>query len=378
MSGPFYDLTREQWDRVKENHRRFTESKDLGRPLIFGLWARPDASGTDEDEEIVLAGPKRRDPVADADILGCVRAAKAMSRSDRLRDSFPALALTRNLYGHSQRLAEPFGAEPFMDAGHCQSRPGITSMSQVARLKPRAVSECHWLSRSLEVLRYYYESTEGNYPVREMVTTGPIDTVNYITGTTLLLESLYTHPKEVHALLDMVTDVLIDHILECRRIVGGRLVPDHTPLLAGYTLCSELRSEYSGEHYEEFEAPYLRRIGEAVGPLIIHASGRWEQSLPATLADPNIFHIVIWVRDTDLATVTGAIGDRISVEAWRSDLQRYGFPDSLSYYRYLLAGLRPETRFTIAHPDPEAWNQAWDEMDRQASMPPQVRAFGRM
>ncbi len=200
--GPFYDLTDEQWREVRSNHERFIDGT-LGRPLIFGLWANPDGGGAEEDEPIRLAGPHARIPEADADIFSCVRSAKAMRGCASLRDSFPAIRPARNLHGHSQRLAEPFGAEPFMDAGHCQSRPSITSMAQVRHLRPRPARDCHWLSRSLELMRYYYESSEGRYPIGQMVTTGPIDTVNYATGTTLLLESLYTHPKEVHALLRM-------------------------------------------------------------------------------------------------------------------------------------------------------------------------------
>ncbi|MEK9137750.1 MAG: uroporphyrinogen decarboxylase family protein, partial [Bacteroidota bacterium] len=42
------------------------------------------------------------------------------------------------------------------------------------------------------------------------VMTGPFDTVNYLLGTTTLMEWVYTEPLVVHGLLDKVTAVIIE------------------------------------------------------------------------------------------------------------------------------------------------------------------------
>ena len=375
--GPFHDLAPAAWAQVRENHRRFIAEKDFGRPLIFGLKSGAPAAISVAD--VSLAGPRERDPAADAAIHASLRQIGLLANGWGRPDSFPALVIPRRLYGHSQRLAEPFGGEPLVDGDHhCQCWPALSDMSQIKHLRPKPLAACRYLARSLDLVRYCYESTEGRYPIRQMVTTGPIDTANYVTGSTLALAGMYEHPRELHALLRMVTDLLIEHILACRRLAGGNLVPDHTPLLSGYTLCSELRSEYSAAHYAEFEAPYLKQIGDAVGPLIIHASGRWEQSLAGTLADRNIIHLVLWARDTDLAVATRTVGDRISLEAWQSDLPAKGFPSVADFYRYFFARLRPETRFTLAWVHPAEYNQVYDECERAGTLPPQVRRYGRL
>jgi len=65
-------------------------------------------------------------------------------------------------------------------------------------------------------------------------------------------------------------------------------------------------------------------------------------------------------------------------KARRSDLEAVGFPSWADYYRYLFAGLTPQTRFTLAWVVPEEYNEVYDEMDRAGTLPAQVRAYGRL
>jgi hypothetical protein len=250
----------------------------------------------------------------------------------------------------------------------------------VDALTLRPLSACRFLSRGREVLRYFDESTGGRYHIPHMVTTGPCDTVNYATGSTMLLEGFYEQPKRVHALLRMATDVIIEDILAAQAIVGSRLVADHTHLLdGGYCICSEIRSQFSGAHYEEFEAPYLREIGRAVGPLHVHVSGPIEQSLAATLADDNIRHLKFWVRDCNLAVVVATVGDRVSFDLFRNDcMPSLGFASPEAFYRYLFASVRPDTRWCVPTCEPAAFNTVYDEMESAGTLPDQVRQFGRM
>jgi len=382
-AGPFYDLSAEQWQAVRETHRRFCEVKDLGRPLFAAVnpWQLPDVSAEDVPaKEIVLAGPRERDGEMDAAIRSCVQAAYLLARSEHRYDSLPSLFIPRGFYGHSQRLAEPFGATVLV-GGHAvaQADPSLGSLSEAFHLKPKSRKDCPWLSRSLEVLRYFVESTEGRYHVSHMVTTGPCDTVNYATGSTMLLTGFYENPRAVHQLLRMATDVIIEHILDCRKIAGDLLVSDHTGLLDGcYCICSEIRSQFSAAHCEEFEAPYLKEIGEAVGPLHIHVSGPVQHSIPATLADPNIKHVRFWLRDSDLRQVVDLIGDRISINLFRNDcMPALSFPSAADFYAHVFENVRPETRWVIPHYEPDAFNEAYDRMDAAGKLPQQVRRFGR-
>jgi len=392
-------LSQSQWGEVTKTHTQFCSPQGLGRPLgIFPhAFALPDAASLVwPDTNIKLAGAMPRVPEYDATIREYIVNAGKLIQSRHRRDAFPVIYIRRGFYGHSQRLSEPFGTTVELEGpgGHqsAQARPSIHSMNEVARLKLKPVKECRWLSRSLEVLQYYMDSTAGHYHIPHMVTTGPCDTVNYATGSTLLLESFYTHPKEMHQLLRMATDLIIEHILACKRIAGDRLIADHTYLLdGGYCICSEIRSQFSPEHYEEFEAPYLKEIGKAVGKLHIHVSGPIEHSVPATLRDPNITHYKFWLRDCNLKKVSELVGNRISMDFFCNDcMPQIGFTDALDFFKYIFLNVRPESRWTIPHTwfsgnhpaHPRVWtdafNLAYDELDRAGTLPAEVRAFGKI
>lgn len=381
--GPFADFLPDQWTRVRQTHHRFCEPGGLLRPLFLPSYFEDmlDVKVADPEEgAIVLAGPRERVPEMDKAIRYLIARAKALDRSRRPHDLFPCLYIDRKFYGHSQRLAEPFGVEVVLDGGHAQALPSIASLVEAGSLRLKPVRECRYLKRSLDVLRYYYDSTEGRYPIPHMVTTGPCDTVNYATGSTLLLEGFYENPKAVHQLLRMATDVIIEHILACKAIAGDRLISDHTYLLDGaYCICSEIRSQFSPAHYEEFEAPYLRQIGKAVGALHIHVSGPIEQSIPATLQDPNIRHLKFWLRDSDLGQVAALVGARLSLAFFENTcMSALAFPDKAAYYRHIFEQIRPETRWVISEYEPEGWNQAYAALEREGRLPDQIRQFGRM
>ena len=382
-TGPFYDLTDAQWEVVRDTHGRFCETQDLGRPLLGAFhppyFDEPPEAGVPEDD-IVLAGPRQRDATMDGHIRWRIREARLLSVAPDRRDVFPTLFIHRDFYGHSQRLAEPFGTTTVIEGNNqAQARPCIASLSDAWTLKPLRSEDCEYLPRSLEVLRYFHESTEGRYYIPHFVTTGPCDTVNYATGSTAFLEGLYTNPKAIHHLLRMATDIIIDHILQCQAIAGDRLISDHTYLLDDcYCICSEIRSQFSGEHYEEFEAPYLKEIGEAVGPLHVHVSGPVEQSLPGTLKDENIKHLRIWLRDCNLQEVADQLGDRVSLNFLRNDcMPALAFESVAAFYRHIFESIRPETRWVIPHYEPEAFNEAYDQLDGEGRLPDQIRRFGR-
>lgn len=254
-TGPFYDFTKGQWAAVRETHRRFCKMKNLGRPLMTVC---PAVVGPDHElptEEMVLAGPSKRQHELDEAIIGRIRVNRALCAIEKRLDTFPLLYISRDFYGHSQRLAEPFGTTTVIKGdGHAQAHPSIHSLSEVASLKLRSTKDCRYLSRGREVMHYFHESTEGRYHIPNMVTTGPCDTVNYATGSTQLLLGFYENPKAVHQLLRMATDIIIEDILACRKLTGDRLISDHTYLLDGcFCICSEIRSQFSAEHYEEFK-----------------------------------------------------------------------------------------------------------------------------
>lgn len=129
---------------------------------------------------------------------------------------------------------------------------------------------------------------------------GPLDTAAELLGHTTLFLELYDHPRDVHALLDAITDSLVG-FLRAQERINGRLrllvIPDH--------LCGQL----SPEHVEEFGLPYLSRIfgafPDAIG--LYHNEGEMLHALESVpRMGARIFHF-----GTDLAETKRRIGDEI-------------------------------------------------------------------
>jgi uroporphyrinogen-III decarboxylase len=93
----------------------------------------------------------------------------------------------------------------------------------------------------------------------------------------VLLEAMYTHPDEIHKLLGMVTDFIIDFAREARRLLA-RPVPTsfqdvYFPDEQGLCLCDDLAAVVSPWLYREFVLPHMNRISDAFGGLFLHACG---------------------------------------------------------------------------------------------------------
>jgi hypothetical protein len=273
----------------------------------------------------------------------------------------PALAVPRFVHGQSQGICDLFGArvEEQPDKNYfvypLQPDPG-----SIDALNPRA-PEASMYFGAVKWLQYARASCRGRFGFRNPVMTGPFDTANYLLGTTVLLEWVYTQPEVLHRLLDKITAVLISMISALREAAGGTLHGDALRCVRNaFCLCSECRSLVSAETYEEFEAPYLKRIGEKLGPYGIHSCGKWERTIPSALQDPRLRAMNGQVRENDLAELCRlAKGEIIlSIAPSKNLPEKYTWPDSRSFLRHVLETV-PENQpaeIGIDESDLEVWN----------------------
>ena len=101
---------------------------------------------------------------------------------------------------------------------------------------------------------------------------------------TELLTALYTHPMQVHRLLESCTDLYIEFYKAQQAIVpewSPSIVEDMYVPADGGILCGEdWLSEISPEMALEFEVPYLNRISDAFGGIAIHSCGGLMHQFP--------------------------------------------------------------------------------------------------
>ena len=251
----------------------------------------------------------------------------------------PALSVPRFVHGQSQGICDLFGArvEEQPDKNY-YVYPLPPDPDMIDALNPRAPdTSMYW--GAVKWVRYARTSCRGRFEFRNPVMTGPFDTANYLLGTSVLMEWVYVQPSALHRLLDRITDVIIAMVRALRETAGEALHGDALFCMRNaFCLCSECRSLVSVSTYEEFEAPYLARIGKQLGPYGIHSCGSWERTVPGALRDPNLRAMNGQVRENDLAELCQlAKGEVVlSIGPSQNLPERYTWSDTRSFLRYVL------------------------------------------
>jgi hypothetical protein len=297
-------------------------------------------------------------------------------------DAFPALSTPRSVHGQSQGICDLFGArvEPQAD-GNVFVHPLPSDPSVIAALSPHPLETSRYWG-AVEYLRYARAATRGLVPFRGPIMTGPFDTANYLLGTTTLLEWVYTEPEVVHGLLDTITAVIVGMVRALRDAAGGTLHAHHLACLrGGFDLASECRSLVSAAIYEQFEAPYLRRIGTALGPYGIHSCGSWERTVAGALQDPNLRAMHGQIRENDLAQLCGMSAGRMTLSIGRSVnvAERFLWPDTESFYAFILKTVPPHQPLEIGVPEHDLplWNALCRTLGAERNLVPVAGAEGR-
>jgi hypothetical protein len=200
-------------------------------------------------------------------------------------DLVPALCPTLGVIA----IPSAFGAEVvWWENDFPAVRPVIGDRPEkVYELRRPAVTDGE-LGRILEYTRFFIKRTEGRYPVRLADIQGPLDNTALIFGHTPFLQALITHPREVHHLMGMVTDLMIDFARTQRGLVrglGAEFVPSgFQPWLPDGTALSvanDVGVMLSPDLHDEFSVPYLSRISEAFGGVYVHSCGDWTHLAPS-------------------------------------------------------------------------------------------------
>jgi hypothetical protein len=125
-------------------------------------------------------------------------------------------------------------------------------------------------------------------PIRLGDIQGPLDNAALIFGHTSFLEALITAPRDVHLLLDMITDLMIEFVAAQRGLVhaaGAEFVPSSfqpwLPDGEGISVANDVAVMLSPELHDEFGVPYLNRLSNAFGGVYIHSCGDWTHLFPS-------------------------------------------------------------------------------------------------
>lgn len=185
---------------------------------------------------------------------------------------------------------------------------------------------------------------------------GTLNTAGLVLNQEELLIAMYTEKASVHAFLSKVCDQLIHFALYLRREAGHRICGNLWPYIffpdeLGISLTEDLMPLLPPDLYLEFGIPYLRRITEALGSLVIHCCGQWghharnlhESGLPIAAVE---FHYPA-TRLEELE----CLADQVVFIPYILLHQQSEFQSTADYYRYLLRETDSRYRFWFACAD---------------------------
>ncbi len=166
---------------------------------------------------------------------------------------------------------------------HPVIQPGEPA-TRVYELEPPA-PHAGQLADVLEFARYFEEQTHSAYPIAMTDLQGPMDTAYLVWNSTDFLVAMREHPDEVHHLMRMVTEVIIRFVKELRAAVK-HFVPAHFPPVylpdgKGIAISEDVLAVIGPKQYEEFSLPYVNRLSEEFGGVVIHSCGNFEHQIPA-------------------------------------------------------------------------------------------------
>jgi len=269
-------------------------------------------------------------------------------------DLVPALCPTLGVIA----VPSAFGAEVvWWENDFPAVRPLIGDRTDKVRTLARPRVTDGELGRILAYSRVFLEKTGGRMPIRLGDIQGPIDNAALIFGHTHFLEALITAPGEVHALLDMITDLMIEFAAAQRDIVraaGAEFVPSSfqpwLPDGRGISVANDVGVMLSPALHDEFSVPYLNRLSDAFGGVYIHSCGDWTHLFPSLENVRGLRGLEFGASEAPYGKVLARFGGR-TVLACRVGLHRdIRFEGMADYVRKIVAAA-PTPRGLFIHVD---------------------------
>jgi uroporphyrinogen decarboxylase len=139
-----------------------------------------------------------------------------------------------------------FGEDEFPFA-----RRVLRSPAEVDRIEKPDVRKYGLLPLVVKRLQHLQPEIEAaGHKIRFAVARGPLNIASFLMGTPEFCEAIKTHPEEMHQLLTVITDFLVDWIAYQREVF---------PTIDGIMMLDDIVGFISRRDFEAFGLPYLKR-----------------------------------------------------------------------------------------------------------------------
>jgi len=192
-------------------------------------------------------------------------------------------------------LASSLGADVIFQEGMdpAVDMPRISDVAQIRDLRPPDPARDGLMPRVLNAIRTMRQRTD--LPVGVTDCQGPLTTALQVIGYDKFIYWAYDHPDEIHRLMGLIADSLIEWVRVQKRAAGQELDND------AYVLGNKIPTGFGGvwisdddsvifgpDLYREFVLPYNSRVLRAFGGGAIHFCGCSNQHIDNYLATEGL------------------------------------------------------------------------------------------
>lgn len=255
------------------------------------------------------------------------------------------------------------GSVHWPEDGNIFIEPVAACLDDALKLRPKSVDDPSMdARRALDLFRQTRRLLGTRYLWHRTVDMqGPLNTAALICDQQELLSAMYEDPEKVESLVQGITDFFIELAEYQYRSVDGQLAGSiwpyaFFPARRGIAFTEDMMPLLSTELYARFGLPYLKRIQEARGAMMIHCCGDWGRHA-RTLADAglNIAAVEFHYPFTTIEQLA-PLADRCVFIPYITLNKQTRFSSVGDYYRHLLDSTPSSTRFWFA----------WSEDSEQA------------
>ncbi len=196
------------------------------------------------------------------------------------------------------------------------------------------------LGDMLKFTDYFVKETKGRYPIALTDLQGPLDTAYLIWEPTSFMMAMYDHPKEVHRLMRLVTDLIIKFVKEqrarCPEFIPCHFPPIYLPDGKGIAISDDCLDVLNSELYEKFALPYVNELSEEFGGILIHSCGNFVHQFDNLKKIHNLRGINFGATETPFDAVWENFGGKIAIIPHLGLNKKIHFSTSLEYVEYIL------------------------------------------
>ncbi|MCF7816372.1 MAG: uroporphyrinogen decarboxylase family protein [Kiritimatiellales bacterium] len=146
----------------------------------------------------------------------------------------------------------------------------------------------------VEAAGQFLEETQGRIGVHVCDMQGPFDVGAQLWSYDELIVCAYEDPDRYHRLLSLCTEAFILLWQAQKKVLGDVFVGTHFfahdwfPASAGSTLSADGLVMCSPSFYQDFLAPYITQVADALGGTVVHSCGNFRPVLKDLCATPGV------------------------------------------------------------------------------------------